>query len=74
MPRFKVGDCVQMRDELISSYQGLAGLVIGVRPQEEHMALDRYLITFGEATVIETWDGQLDSVVHDRNWIPGHAA
>ena len=72
--RFKVGDYVQMRDELFSPYQGFVGLVIGARPNEEHMAVDRYLITFGGASVIEVWDGQLDSVVHDRNWIPGHAA
>ncbi len=74
MSRFKVGDYVQIHDELMNPYQGFVGLIIGVRPNEEHRALDRYLVTFDGAAVIEAWDGQLDSVLHDRNRIRGHAA
>jgi hypothetical protein len=74
MPRFKVGDNVQMSDALTSAYDGSLGLIIGVRPNEEHMALDRYLVTFGGVTVIEAWDGQLFSVERDRNQVSEHAA
>jgi hypothetical protein len=75
MPRFRVGDYVQLHDELRGPYQGFVGLVISVKPNEEHRALDRYLVSFSGAAVIEAWDAELTtSVIHDRSRIRGHAA
>jgi transcription antitermination factor NusG len=60
MPRFRVGDRVEITDVILSRFVGQTGVVAEVHPHKSgKTTLDRYTVEFDNSELKIFWDVQL---------------